>query len=362
MDSMVQTHPSRAGESADSYLWNAWYVGALASEVGPEELFPRTLLDTSILFYRKQDGTAVAIHDRCPHRFAPLHLGTRNGDQVVCKYHGLQFDCSGQCTHSPHGNGNIPKAAVVKSFPVIERYGFLWIWMGEKEADESLLPDFGYLDNGPDTALAHTYLHVNCHYELISDNVMDLSHVDHLHGEILSTKGTLSPLMAKVRETERAVNARWVWKQTPASLLFSPHMPDPAGETHLFFDITWTPPANIQLSVGATQTKTDAPLTLENTVGQYDLHTVTPESLDTTHYFFATRRNHLLDDAAHNEHMIQILHDTFQNEDGAMLEAVHAEMRTSDFFALNPVLMSNDVAPVKVRRLLKRLKIEEQTD
>lgn len=358
MESVVQHHTNRTEDSASSYLLNAWYVAALAQEVGPTELFHRTLLDTSILLYRKVDGTAVAIHNRCPHRFAPLHLGTRNGDEVACKYHGLVFDCTGQCTHSPHGNGNIPKAAKVRAYPIIERYGFLWIWMGDKPADESLLPDFSYLDQGPDTALAYTYLHVKCYYELVSDNVMDLSHVDHLHSEIISTKGTLSPLMAKVREEDRSVNARWEWTQTPASLLFSPHLPDPEGETRLFFDITWTPPGNIQLSVGALQGEGN--LDLNNTVGQYDLHTVTPETAKTTHYFFATRRNHLIDDAEHNEHMIQILHDTFQNEDGAMLEAVQEEMQTTDFFALNPVLMSNDVAPVRVRRLLRRLVQEER--
>lgn len=357
MESMVQ-HSNRAGDSGSPYLLNAWYVAALAREVGPSDLFHRTLLDTSVLLYRKADGTAVAVHDRCPHRFAPLHLGTREGDEVVCKYHGLKFDCGGACTHSPHGNGNIPKTAKIRSFPLLERYGFLWIWMGDAPADESLLPDFSYLDNGPDTALGHTYIYVKCNYELVSDNVMDLSHVDHLHGEIISTKGTLSPLMAKVREEGRSISARWEWKQTPASLLFSPHLPDPKGEARIFFDATWTPPANVQLSVGALQG--DGNLDLNDTVGQYDLHTTTPETATTTHYFFASRRNHLVDDAEHNERMIQILHDTFKNEDGAMLEAVQTEMGTTDFFSLNPALMSNDIAPVRVRRLLKRLVQEER--
>lgn len=358
MDSMVQQRPNRLEESEGSYLLNAWYVAALAREIGPTELFHRILLDTSILLYRKTDGTAVALHNRCPHRFAPLHLGVRSGDTVACKYHGLEFDCSGQCVHSPHGNGNIPKAARVRTYPLVERYGFLWIWMGDEPADESLLTDFSYLDQGPETALAYTYLHVKCNYELVTDNLMDLSHVDHLHGEIISTRGTLSPLMAKVREDARAVNARWEWKQTPASLLFSPHLPDPKGEARLFFDITWSPPANVQLSVGALQGEGN--LDLIDTVGQYDLHTTTPETATTTHYFFATRRNHLVDDAEHNEKMIRILHHTFENEDGAMLEAVQAEMGTTDFFGLNPVLISNDIAPIRVRRFLRRLVDEEQ--
>ncbi|MGE5722859.1 MAG: hypothetical protein ACM3YM_10405, partial [Sphingomonadales bacterium] len=169
---------------------------------------------------------------------------------------------------------------------------------------------------------------------------------------------TLSPLPAKIRELPRSVNARWEWKQTPASLLFRSHLPRPDEEARLFFDITWTPPANVQLSVGARQGEGN--LDLDNTAGQYDLHTATPESATTTHYFFASRRNHTLHDAEFNAHLIQVLHDTFVNEDGSILEAVQEEMGTTDFFGLKPALMSNDVAPVKVRRLLGRL-IEEET-
>jgi vanillate O-demethylase monooxygenase subunit len=66
------------------YLKNAWYVAALSSEVGPEDLFHRKLLGTNVLLYRKQNGDPVAMRDRCPHRFAPLHLGKRDGDQIVC--------------------------------------------------------------------------------------------------------------------------------------------------------------------------------------------------------------------------------------------------------------------------------------
>ena len=340
-------------ETQIPFLLNAWYVAALSTEVGAEALFHRRILDTSILIYRKQDGTAVALHDRCPHRFAPLHLGKRIGDEVACLYHALQFDCSGQCTKNPHGNGQIPKAAKVRSFPLQERHGFLWIWMGEAAPDLGRLPDFGELDNGPDTGVAYTYMHMKANYELIIDNVMDLSHIDHVHGEIITTRGQLSPLVPQMRESEEAISARWEWQQTPAMLIFASFLPEPAAGARHFFDITWTPPANIQLSVGATQD--DQALDLSGCIGQYDLHTCTPETANTTHYYFATRRNHLVEDADYNAMKIQAMHAAFENEDGPIIEAVHQEMGTTDFFGLNPVLLTNDVAPVKVRRRLKQL-------
>jgi vanillate O-demethylase monooxygenase subunit len=335
------------------YLMNAWYAAALSSEVGPEALFHRRILDTSILIYRRQDGTAVAIHDRCPHRFAPLHLGKRVGDEVQCLYHGLKFDCEGRCTHSPHGNGLIPKAARARSFPLEERYGFLWIWMGDAAPDPTRLPDFGELDVGPASGVAFTYMHLKANYELIIDNVMDLSHIDHVHSEIITTRGQLSPLIPQVEEGGTSVSAHWEWKQTPPLLIFADFLPEPAAVARHFFDITWTPPANIQLSVGATQN--GGALDLANCVGQYDLHTCTPESATRTHYFFATRRNHIVEDAEYNVAKIKAMHAAFENEDGPVIQAVQEEMGTNDFFGLNPVLMTNDIAAVKVRRMLTRL-------
>jgi vanillate O-demethylase monooxygenase subunit len=335
------------------YLRNAWYVAALSSEVGPEALFHRKLLDTSVMLYRRQDGTPVALRDRCPHRFAPLHLGHREGDEVACLYHGLRFDAEGRCTHNPHGDGRIPKAAQLQRYPLIERWGFLWIWMGDAPADPALLPDYGPLDEGHEHAVGHTYIHLKAHYELLIDNVMDLSHVDYVHSEIISTRGRLTPQTPRITETARSLSTRWEWTQTPSLLIFANFLPEPQAEGRHFIEVHWAPPANIQLSTGVRQD--DGPLDLQHTVSQYDLHVVTPETADTTHYFFATRRNHRVDDADYNRFKIAAMHGAFANEDGPLIEAAHDEMQTADFFSLNPVLMSNDVSPVKVRRLLRKL-------
>jgi phenylpropionate dioxygenase-like ring-hydroxylating dioxygenase large terminal subunit len=334
-----------------TYLKNTWYVAALSREVDSVKLFHRKILDTSILIYRKEGGQPVAMHDRCPHRFAPLHLGKRQGDEVVCLYHALRFDCNGKCTHNPHGEGHIPKAAEVRTFPIVEKYGLLWIWMGDQPADVNAIQDFSPLDEGHPNAIGYTYMHMNANYELIIDNVMDLSHIDHVHGEIITTRGQLSPLIPQIKEKERAISARWEWKQTPPMMIFSSFLPSPKEEARHYFDITWTPPANIQLSVGAVQ----GDKSFDECVGQYDLHTTTPETENSTHYFFVTRRNHNVEDAEYNAIKIKAMHEAFENEDGPIINAVHQEMGTTDFFSLKPVLMSNDIAPVKVRKLLRKL-------
>ncbi len=340
----------------DTFLKRAWYAAALSSEVADEALFHRKILGTSVLIYRLQNGTAVAVHDRCPHRFAPLSLGKRIGDEVACPYHALRFNAQGQCTHNPHGAGHIPKAAQVDSYPIVERYGFLWIWMDESEPDLSLLPDYSPLDEGPGTGIGWTYMNLPVNYELIIDNVMDLSHIDHVHGEIITTRGKLSPIVPEVVETDHSVSARWEWSQQPAMMIFAPFLPRPDEEARQYFDITWRAPANIQLTVAATQEAAG----FANAVDQYDLHTCTPADEFETHYFFATRRNHDEDNAEYNAQKIAGMHAAFEDEDGPLVQAVQREMGNAEFFSLDPVLMSNDVAPVKVRRLLDRMIREEQ--
>ena len=333
------------------YLMNAWYVAALSSEVTGDAMFHRKLLGTSVLIYRQQDGVPVAMHNRCPHRFAPLSMGKRSGDEVSCPYHALRFNAVGMCVHNPHGAGVIPKAARVRTFPLTERFGFIWIWMGDAPAEPSALPDYSPLETGHPNAVGYTYMKMKSNYELIIDNVMDLSHIDHVHGEIITTRGQLSPITPKIRETPSSISARWEWRQTPAMMIFANFLPEPDKEARHYFDITWAPPANIQLSVGAVQ---DAE-TFDAAISQYDLHVTTPEDALHTHYFFATRRNHLVDDGGYNEAKIKAMHAAFENEDGPLIQAVQSEMETTEFFSLNPVLMSNDVAAVKVRRLLRRL-------
>lgn len=339
------------------YLLNVWYVAALASEVGPEAMFHRKLLDLSVLIYRKHDGQPVALADRCPHRFAPLHLGKRVGDDVVCGYHALRFDCSGHCVHSPHGDGHIPKAAQVRSFPLVERDGFLWFWPGDaSQADASRIPDYSRLAHSPASAVAHSYMHMKANYEVVVDNIMDLSHIDVVHGELITTRGKLSPLIPQVSEVGDAITVRWEWQQTPAMMLFAPLLPQPQDEAEQFFKVVWQAPSNMSLDVGAVQgsRRYDEGLVI------YDFHIMTPETLNTTHYFFGSNRNYLIDDAVFNAAKLEGMMQAFSMEDKPLIAAVQEEMGTNDLWSLKPVLLSSDAGAIRARRRLKALIEAEQ--
>ena len=111
----------------EPFVRNAWYVGAWPEELD-EGPFARRIMNEPICLYRDSEGIVGALEDRCCHRGAPLTHGEVMENGLQCGYHGLTFDRSGNCIEVP-GQDTIPTAAHVKSYPVVERQGIIWIWM-----------------------------------------------------------------------------------------------------------------------------------------------------------------------------------------------------------------------------------------
>ncbi|HEY0518001.1 MAG TPA: Rieske 2Fe-2S domain-containing protein, partial [Ilumatobacteraceae bacterium] len=114
------------------FLRNAWYVAVWEREIA-EAPYAVTVLGEHVAIYRAASGAYGALADACPHRKVPLSMGRVHGDDVECGYHGLVFDSSGACVRAP-GHDRPPVGACVRAYPVVARYGLVWIWMGEPAA------------------------------------------------------------------------------------------------------------------------------------------------------------------------------------------------------------------------------------
>ncbi len=122
------------------FLRNAWYVVAWDHEVR-RELLARTVLNENLILFRTEDGGVAALEDRCCHRQAPLSAGKLVGSNVQCGYHGFTYDRTGACVLVP-SQALVPPGARVRSYPVIERHGWIWLWLGDPAlADAALVPD-----------------------------------------------------------------------------------------------------------------------------------------------------------------------------------------------------------------------------
>jgi vanillate O-demethylase monooxygenase subunit len=161
------------------FIKNCWYAAGFPEELG-RSLLARTYLGEPVVLYRKRDGKPVALEDRCAHRRLPLSMGRLIDDTLQCGYHGLIYDCAGACVAIP-GQPRISPGTGVRAYPVVDRHAFTRIWMGDPAfADESLIPDYGGLDR-PDWASSRIQFQVRAHYQLIIDNLLDLSHLAYVH-------------------------------------------------------------------------------------------------------------------------------------------------------------------------------------
>jgi phenylpropionate dioxygenase-like ring-hydroxylating dioxygenase large terminal subunit len=338
------------------FLRNAWYVAAWDDEVGTEALFRRRILNEDVLLVRGADGQVRALRNRCPHRFAPLSMGTRAGDVIQCAYHGLQFGLDGRCLHNPHGDGAIPHGAVAKSYPLVSRQTLLWIWMGDtSRADPETIPTFDGLD--PDRfAINKGYMHTPVHYELMTDNIMDLGHIEFLHAGLLGSEAVRRADTEVVQQGSVVHSNRLTHDEIlPAAL---EALYETGGRpVDRWLDVTWYPPSLMQLVVGV------APAGSPSRKGKQTpgVHLMTPETESTTHYFWSNARDFRRDDEALHRALDEGLRYAFEHQDKPMLVAQAEAMSGEDFWALRPAMLAGDAGGMRARIVLRKLLKDEQS-
>ncbi len=334
----------------NNFLMNVWQMAGWSHEL-QVNLIARRLCGVNVLLYRTSDGRAVALRDRCPHRFAPLSKGTREGDVIICGYHGLGFDSSGRCVHNPFSD-KVPTGALVQAFPVAERQGIVWIWLGESEkADEATIVQFDFLERNLPNHLLRGYTRMEANYEYGTDNLMDLSHIEFVHKGSFAGAGVIFAGKHEIVQNGETLHSNW-W------------MPDVAAPGHTFgiyprdmrtdhwLDMRWNAPATMYLNIGATPLKGDR----ADGVIVEQAHILTPESDGVTHYFWATSSALPLDDPETAAGLKALFAKAFDEEDKPMIEAAYANIESADFWKEKPVFLGVDAGGVRARRLLETMR------
>lgn len=193
---------------------NHWYVAAFVDEV-TERPIARFLLGDRVLFYRTENGRPVALSDYCAHRAMALSKGKRvNGDRIQCPYHGIEFGSDGICKHVP-SQRVAPRQMKVRAYPLAQRWQWLWIWMGDPAlADESLVPDhsdFGFGADGDFWTAKLWRMDFACNFQLIHENILDVSHVTYLHKGLVDS-GKLATVPAKTQVEGNIITIRRQWE------------------------------------------------------------------------------------------------------------------------------------------------------
>lgn len=344
-----------------TYLRNAWYVALWSEELAPGAIVARTILNEPLVFFRKADGSVAALADRCAHRAAPLHMGKLlPGDRIQCPYHGLEFGANGACVRNPHGDRRIVAANRVKAYTVVERHRAAWIWMGDRQPDLAAIPDFGVLDTSDEMAITRLdRITVHANYELVTDNLLDLSHTSYLHDGILGNAEMVDAETTVTQDGDVVMVGRSS-NSAPMPGMFARMLPGGHARVDKWNTIRWTAPSNLLLRSGVVAPGGEP----ESGTGYYGIHFLTPETDETTHYHFtAVRWNILTEGDDLNRELREKISVTrrfaFAEQDAPVIEAQHARIeRATDAF--RPVVLSIDVGPVRYKRILERL-IRDET-
>jgi vanillate O-demethylase monooxygenase subunit len=333
-----------------SFLNNVWYASAWSDElVNDRRILSRTIANEPLVLFRSSSGNIAALEDRCPHRLAPLSMGQLTERGIRCGYHGLEFNPTGACIANPHGS--IANALRVRTYPICERYGVLWVWLGEAgESDPRMIPDMSFVSRVPETAFSKGYLPTAASHLLLTDNILDLSHADYLHPETLGG-GAMTRARARVEDRQGSVRVIWDSVDETNIPIFRSLMPTPETRVDMWTEVEWFPNGVMILHAGATPTGRPR----EDGIDTWNAHIMTPECVDRTHYFYCNSRNYHMNDAEFNRLFAAGLRAAFANEDKPMIEAQQQRVGNVDLLEQRPSLMSIDIGSVTVRRRYAQL-------
>jgi vanillate O-demethylase monooxygenase subunit len=247
----------------------------------------------------------------------------------------------------------------------VERHSILWIWMGDRAPDLAKIPDFHEYDESvpPLHIGRRDYLHLRANYELIVDNLLDLSHTPYLHPGILGNDEMKAADNWFSQDGDTVTTGRRN-ENVPVPGMYDPLFRGDGGNVDKWNAMTWFPASTLKLDSGV------CPVggTREQGTGITAAHLLTPETERTTHYLFSSSRwNVRTQDDQVNARIRDQMSDTryfvFAEQDGPMIEG---QQRNIDYVSQTHeprfALLAVDAAAVRYQRILHALIQEEQNE
>ena len=337
------------------FLKNAWYVASWADELG-DGLRSQRILGEKICLFRDTQRQPRAFEDFCPHRRMPLSDGRLCGERLECGYHGLTFDMHGVCVAAPTNDHKIPNNANLRIYPCEERYGLVWIWMGDPEtANPDKIFEVEHFEEPGWGFNRGAAIDVECNYQYINDNLLDPSHVAWVHRSTFG-EATTRDTPVETQETDSGVIvSRWMLNCEPAPFYSKVIEFDGNCDRLQHYEVRFPSHAIIRAVFTPAGTGgEDGPLH-ERTFFMNSYNFMTPVDERRTRYYWFQMRNVRPDDEAISQLMSEGVASAFE-EDRQILNALQKGMdeKPDDFIS-----MRSDIGGFKFRRSLHAL-IEQE--
>lgn len=333
-------------------ITNAWYPVAHSKDIG-RKLFARQICGEPLVLFRQKSGTPAALEDRCRHRFAPLSLGQLIEDRVQCGYHGLEYSASGECVKIPCQE-RVSAAVRVKSYPTVDRHNFVWVWIGDATmAEPRLIPDLHWNDD-PKWPGDGSTLHIKCNYQLLIDNLLDLTHETYVHARSAGHP-MITATPPKVDSTEDTVTVGRIYGPLVAPPPWGRWVEQGlgwSGQVFRYHYSRFSKPCIVNIETGAV--RADASVPNEDpsqSIRGYLINCCVPETETSCWHLWSWPRNYAVDDHRFTAQVIDEVNAIFL-EDIEMLEAQQRNiLRDPD---RKPLSIASDAGPLTARRIIER--------
>jgi 5,5'-dehydrodivanillate O-demethylase oxygenase subunit len=176
------------GTLAGRYLRTFWHPVYRSDELPAGRAKPVKIMGEEFTLYRGEGGQVHAVGFRCAHRGTQMSTGWVEGDTIRCFYHGWVYDGNGQCVEQPAEPEPFCNRIKIKSYPVQEYLGMIFVYQGEGEP-----PPFPRWGVGESASLYEVETFVwPYNYFNILDNLQDYAHHPFVH-----QRGGLSKTFAR---------------------------------------------------------------------------------------------------------------------------------------------------------------------
>lgn len=339
------------------FLRNAWYVAALDAEL-KDRLLPVKILDERIALYRLSNGEPAALEDACAHRKLPLSMGRIKGDHIECGYHGMTYGADGKCVRIPCAD-RIPREARVRSYPIVSRYGLLWVWMGEESsADPSTIFPVDHWGDPHWGVTRGDAMTVHCNYLYMTDNLLDPSHVAWVHPDSFGDAACESTPVQVAADEGGVIASRWM-RSVEVAPLYRPFVGFPGTCDRLqHYEVRFPSHALIKavfVPAGAGDAQAERH---ERAFVMDSYNFLTPIDAGNTRYYWFQLRNVAPNDEEASRLMSESVRGAFE-EDRVILNALQqsfAETRTPH------IDIATDSAALRFRRRLRQMIATEQPE
>ena len=162
-----------------------WYVVGKSSDFVKNKPYKARIWNKNYVVWKNNDGNYNALDDVCSHKGASLSAGKIVNNNVMCPYHGYEFNCNGTLTHVPGICFHPSPVYDLPKYDIVDKNGWVYIntmkqprGVNVTELEEQIFVEPEIAQN---CSLVHLDMEYNCYSRVLSENSLDIMHIAFVH-------------------------------------------------------------------------------------------------------------------------------------------------------------------------------------